>query len=83
MSIFIALVVGGVAGWVGSMLAGSGREDLIKNVMIGIGGAYLGGWILNAVASSTNPGAFTFGAVIASTLGAAALLLLARRLLKA
>jgi uncharacterized membrane protein YeaQ/YmgE (transglycosylase-associated protein family) len=58
---------------------GSSQEGLVRNVIVAIAGAYVGGWLLRAMVESANPGGFGFGALVASSVGATALLLLARR----
>jgi uncharacterized membrane protein YeaQ/YmgE (transglycosylase-associated protein family) len=46
---FIAwVVVGGVAGWLASMVMGSNREQgWIQNVIVGVAGAIIGGWVVS------------------------------------
>ncbi len=47
MNIVIWLVVGGVIGWVASLLMGTdGRQGIVLNVVVGIVGAALGGWLV-------------------------------------
>jgi uncharacterized membrane protein YeaQ/YmgE (transglycosylase-associated protein family) len=83
MNIITSLVVGALIGWVASMLMqAAGREDLIRNIALGIAGAYIGRWILSALIES-NQGGFSFGVVVASFLGAATLLFIVTRLSRA
>lgn len=46
---FIAwIVLGGLAGWVASMVAGTNaRMGLVANVVVGVLGAVVGGWIFS------------------------------------
>jgi uncharacterized membrane protein YeaQ/YmgE (transglycosylase-associated protein family) len=47
MSIIIWLIMGGIVGWVASMIMGTdGRQGIILNVVVGIVGALLGGWLI-------------------------------------
>ena len=46
MNIVIWLVVGGLIGWVASMLMRS-PEGLVMDVVVGIVGAFIGGWLLS------------------------------------
>ena len=79
MSIIISLIVGVLIGWVVSVLKRpAGREDLIRNIAAGVAGAYLGGWLLGRMLD-TGQQASSFGAIIASLLGAAALLFIVAR----
>lgn len=46
MNILLWLVFGGVAGWIASLMVGNdGGLGIIGNVIVGIIGAFLGGWI--------------------------------------
>lgn len=77
MNLIVWLVVGGLIGWVASMIMGTdGRQGLILNVVVGIVGAFLGGWFLSgAFGSSTiNQGNFSLSGLIVSLLGAIVLL---------
>jgi uncharacterized membrane protein YeaQ/YmgE (transglycosylase-associated protein family) len=48
MNILIWLVVGGLIGWVASMIMKTdGQQGIILNVVVGIIGALLGGWFLS------------------------------------
>lgn len=49
MSWFVWIIFGGLAGWVASMFAGTNaRQGLLGNILVGIIGAILGGWIMTA-----------------------------------
>jgi uncharacterized membrane protein YeaQ/YmgE (transglycosylase-associated protein family) len=42
------IVLGGIAGWIASMIAGSNaRQGIFGNILVGIVGGMLGGFILN------------------------------------
>ncbi len=46
MDIFGYIVLGGLAGWVASMFAGNNKtQGLIGNIVVGIIGAFLGGYL--------------------------------------
>ena len=47
MNILIWLVVGGLIGWAASVVMRM-RESMLLNVIVGIVGAVLGGWVLSA-----------------------------------
>ncbi|MEX2123740.1 MAG: GlsB/YeaQ/YmgE family stress response membrane protein [Woeseia sp.] len=81
MNIIIWLVVGGLIGWVASMFMGTdGRQGIILNVVVGIIGAVLGGWLLSGVfgAGSINQGDFSVPGLLVSFLGAVILLFLVK-----
>jgi len=81
MGIFTSVVVGVLIGWIASVRnSEAGREILIRNVAAGIIGAFVGSWILGKLFESASSGGFSVGAMIASSLGAAALLFVMTRL---
>jgi len=81
MNVIVWLVVGGLIGWVASILMGTdGRQGVVLNVVVGIVGAVLGGWLLSGVfgAGSINQGDFSVAGLMVSLLGAIILLFLVR-----
>jgi uncharacterized membrane protein YeaQ/YmgE (transglycosylase-associated protein family) len=75
MNIIIWLMVGGLIGWAASSLMRT-REGLPLNVVIGIVGAALGGWLLSPLvgAMTINQGNFSVAGLLVSLLGAVILL---------
>lgn len=48
MGILAWIVLGGLAGWVGSMIMGTNaRMGAIANIVVGIIGSVIGGWVFN------------------------------------
>lgn len=48
MNILIWVVFGALAGWVGSMIMGTdGQQGLILNIVVGVMGAVIGGYVMN------------------------------------
>lgn len=81
MNLIVWLVVGGLIGWVASMIMGTdGRQGIILNVVVGIVGAFLGGFFLSGTfgSSTINQGNFSVSGLIVSLLGAIALLAIVR-----
>jgi len=77
MSFILWLIVGGLLGWVASMLMGTNdRQGMLLNIVVGIVGAFLGGLLLAPLfgTSTINQGDFSFGSLIVSLLGAVILL---------
>lgn len=77
MNIIIWLVVGGVIGWVASLIMHTdARQGLLLNVVVGIVGAVLGGWFLSPLfgVSTINQGNFSLAGLLVSLLGAVVLL---------
>lgn len=77
MNFIIWLVVGGLIGWVASMIMRTdGQQGIFLNVVVGIVGAFLGGWLISPLVGvpTINQNAFSIGALVVSLLGAVILL---------
>ena len=73
MGIIIWLIVGGIVGWLASMIMRTdGQQGIILNIVVGIVGAALGGFLLGH--GDINDGAITAGTFLVSLLGAVVLL---------
>ena len=75
MNTIIWLVVGGLVGWAASAITRT-QEGILINVLVGIIGAALGGWLLSPLlgASTINQGNFSGAGLLVSLLGAVILL---------
>ncbi|HEX5755751.1 MAG TPA: GlsB/YeaQ/YmgE family stress response membrane protein [Arenimonas sp.] len=76
MSIIIWLVMGGLVGWVASLIMGTNaQQGIILNVVVGIVGAVVGGWLIGPLlgAGSINDG-ITVMSFVVSLIGAVILL---------
>ncbi len=48
MGILAWVLFGGIAGWIGSLIMGTdGQQGIILNIVVGVIGAVLGGYIMN------------------------------------
>ena len=77
MNFIIWLVVGGLIGWVASMIMRTdGQQGIFLNIIVGIVGAMLGGWLISPLVGvpTINQGSLSVGALVVSLLGAAACL---------
>jgi uncharacterized membrane protein YeaQ/YmgE (transglycosylase-associated protein family) len=75
-TLLIWLVVGAIAGWLAGAIVKGGGFGLLGDIVVGVVGAFVGGWLLPKLGVHLGAG---FVAVIASaTLGAIALLLVLR-----
>ncbi len=77
MNFIIWLVVGGLIGWVASMVMKTdAQQGVILNIVVGIVGAFLGGWLISPLVGvpSINQDAFSVGAMAVSLVGAIILL---------
>lgn len=81
VNILMWVVFGGIAGWVASLIVGTdGGQGILGNIIVGIIGAFLGGWIADIVGvKAGKPGAdrpSTIWAFIWAVVGAVVLLFL-------
>jgi uncharacterized membrane protein YeaQ/YmgE (transglycosylase-associated protein family) len=77
MNIIVWLIVGGLIGWVASMVMRTdARQGIILNVVVGIVGALLGGWLISPLVggATINQGDLSVSGLLVS-LGGAVLLL--------
>lgn len=77
MNFIIWLVIGGIIGWVASMIMRTdAQQGVILNVVVGIIGAMLGGWLLSPLlgAGTINQNDFSLAGLGVSLLGAVILL---------
>jgi len=77
MNIIIWLVVGGLIGWVASLIMRTdAQQGIILNVVVGIVGALLSGWFLSPLfgVSTINQSNFSIAGLLVSLLGAVVLL---------
>jgi uncharacterized membrane protein YeaQ/YmgE (transglycosylase-associated protein family) len=77
MHLFWFLIVGVLAGWLAGVLVKGEGFGLLGDMLIGIIGAYVGGFLFRALGLSAHG---MLGNIIMSTLGAVALLLIVRLL---
>ncbi|HEX5686232.1 MAG TPA: GlsB/YeaQ/YmgE family stress response membrane protein [Ideonella sp.] len=77
MNLIIWLVIGGLLGWVASLIMRTdAQQGVLLNVVVGIVGALLGGWFISPLVGvpTINQGAFSLGALLVSLVGAIILL---------
>jgi uncharacterized membrane protein YeaQ/YmgE (transglycosylase-associated protein family) len=77
MNIIIWLVVGGLIGWAASAVMRT-QESVLVNVVVGVFGAALGGWLLSPLVgvSTINQSNFSVAGLLVSFLGAVILLVI-------
>lgn len=77
MNFIIWLIIGGLIGWLASMLMKTdGQQGIFLNVIVGIVGAMLGGWFISPLVgvSTINQNNFSMSALLVSFVGAVILL---------
>lgn len=72
MSIILWIVFGAIVGWVASMVMGT-NEGLVLNIILGIVGAVLGGWLMSFIGKSGITG-FNLYSFLVALLGAVVLI---------
>ncbi|MDQ1815844.1 MULTISPECIES: GlsB/YeaQ/YmgE family stress response membrane protein [Massilia] len=77
MLFIIWIIVGGILGWLASLVMKTdAQQGMILNVIVGIVGAFLGGWLLSPLfgAGTINMDDFSMSSLLVSFLGAVILL---------
>ncbi|MDO5505227.1 MAG: GlsB/YeaQ/YmgE family stress response membrane protein [Pseudoxanthomonas suwonensis] len=77
MGLIIWLIVGGIVGWLASIIMKrDGQQGILLNIVVGIVGAVLGGWLIGPLlgAPSINSGELSVMSFIVSLIGAIILL---------
>ena len=77
MNFIIWLIVGGVIGWVASMIMKTdAQQGVFLNIVVGIVGAFLGGWLISPLigVGTINQDNFSLPAMLVSLVGAVILL---------
>jgi uncharacterized membrane protein YeaQ/YmgE (transglycosylase-associated protein family) len=81
LEIIYFLLIGSVAGWLAGQLMKGRGFGLFSNMVIGVLGAVLGGYLFRILGISKEPGAL--GVLVVSTFGAIVLLVIVGALKKA
>jgi uncharacterized membrane protein YeaQ/YmgE (transglycosylase-associated protein family) len=77
MNFIIWIVVGGLIGWVASMIMKTNEQQgMFLNIVVGIVGSMLGGWLVSPLlgAGTINQNDFSLGGLLVSLIGAVILL---------
>lgn len=77
MNLIVWLVVGGVVGWLASLLMKtSDQQGMVLNVVVGVAGAMLAGWFITPLigVGTINQDNLSLPALLVSLLGASILL---------
>jgi uncharacterized membrane protein YeaQ/YmgE (transglycosylase-associated protein family) len=70
------LIIGAIAGWLASVLVAGGGFGVILDIVIGIAGAFIGGWLSGALHISLGNG--WIGSILTALIGAVVLLFIVR-----
>ena len=74
MEIIVILIIGAVAGWLGSTIYKGSGLGLIGNIVVGIVGSFVGYWALGKL--GVNLGTGWIGAILTGAIGAIIILIL-------
>ena len=77
MNFIIWLIVGGIIGWIASMIMRTdAQQGIVLNIVVGIIGSLLAGWLITPLigGATINQGNFSLGGLLISLLGAIVLL---------
>jgi uncharacterized membrane protein YeaQ/YmgE (transglycosylase-associated protein family) len=74
MNILVWIIFGAIAGWIASIIMNKNRQmGALANIIVGIVGAFLGGWIMNSFGAAGVTG-FNLQSLLVAILGAVVLL---------
>ena len=79
MDLIIFLLIGALAGWLAGVIMKGGGFGVIGNIVVGVVGAFLGGWLLPKLGVSIGG---DFGGFITAVIGAVILLFIVRLIKK-
>jgi uncharacterized membrane protein YeaQ/YmgE (transglycosylase-associated protein family) len=83
MGILAWIVLGGLAGWIASIIAGNNAEQgFVGNIIVGMLGALIGGFIINLLGGTGITG-FNLWSLLVAVFGAIILLFIVRGIRKA
>jgi uncharacterized membrane protein YeaQ/YmgE (transglycosylase-associated protein family) len=80
MGILVWIIVGGIAGFVASKVISGKGMGLLWDIVVGILGAFLGGWLAGLAGIPVSTGTFTVSGLLAAFVGAVILLVVFRAL---
>jgi uncharacterized membrane protein YeaQ/YmgE (transglycosylase-associated protein family) len=74
MGLIAWIIFGALAGWVAGWLAGGDRRGWIGNIILGIVGAVIGGFLMELFTGSNMPMGFNLTSFIVAVIGAVVVL---------
>jgi uncharacterized membrane protein YeaQ/YmgE (transglycosylase-associated protein family) len=75
MNFILWLIVGGIVGWLASLIMRDAGQGILMNIVVGIVGAFIGGWLISPmVGTGTINDGFSIGSFLVSLVGAIILL---------
>lgn len=84
MDIIIAIIVGGIIGWIASMIMGTNsQQGILANIIVGIIGSFLGKYVFAdvlGIGGATTAGTFSLSGLFWGIVGAIGLILILKLL---
>lgn len=77
MSLLYTLIIGAIAGWLAGLLMKGSGFGLLWNIVLGIIGSFVGGWLLGQLGVDIKIGSPTVSLIITSIIGAVVVLFVA------
>ena len=81
MGILLWIIFGAIAGWIASMITKT-NNGLLMDIVVGIIGAVIGGWVMNSLGSVGTTG-FNLWSLLVAILGAVILLVIVKAVRRA
>ena len=79
LDIVLWIILGAVAGWIASLIMKTdGSMGMLSNILVGIVGAFLGGFIVQSVLGTPIDEGFNFTSLLVAVLGAVILIAIAK-----
>ncbi len=80
MGIIIWIIFGGLVGWIASLIMDTDpQQGIVLNIVVGIVGAVIGGWIMSSIGQSSVTG-FNFYSFLVAILGSIVLIFIVKAL---
>ena len=83
MNFIIWLICGAVAGWLAGQVVKGGGFGLIGDIVVGIIGGFIAGWLFSGYWAFPVPGPFWVGQIVYAFIGAVILLIVLRLIKRA
>lgn len=80
MEIVVTIIIGALAGWLGSLIYKGSGLGILGNIIIGIAGSFVGYWLLGKL--GINFGTGWIGAILTGAIGAIIILFLINLIFK-
>lgn len=74
MGILLTLLFGAIAGWLAGFFVNKDKGGLLWNIIIGLIGGFVGGWLLGLIGATGSFWSHWYGQIISAVIGAVVLL---------